>query len=203
MYTCNFSVIVLLLQRYERFNDLKNRNRELKTLLAVGGWNAGSRAFSPMAGTIENRLLFMNSAIDFLRKYKFDGLDLDWEYPTRRGGRPEDKENFAKLVQVKKNVHFAHKYIIDIQHKTKFNKNINFISNVNFVIGIYVPTSFLCLLKLLREAFDREALRSGKPRLLLSAAVPTSKDLVDQAYDITTLAKYVFVMSMNILQYTI
>ncbi|XP_048764579.2 acidic mammalian chitinase-like isoform X2 [Ostrea edulis] len=129
-------------QMYERFNDLKNRNRELKTLLAVGGWNAGSRAFSPMAGTIENRLLFMNSAIDFLRKYKFDGLDLDWEYPTRRGGRPEDKENFAKLVQ------------------------------------------------LLREAFDREALRSGKPRLLLSAAVPTSKDLVDQAYDITTLAKH-------------
>ncbi|XP_061191469.1 chitinase-3-like protein 1 isoform X2 [Saccostrea echinata] len=127
---------------YERFNNLKNKNRELKTLLAVGGWNAGSKAFSPMVASTESRLLFVNSAIDFLRKYGFDGLDLDWEYPTRRGGRPEDKENFAKLV------------------------------------------------KLLREAFDREAQQSGKPRLLLSAAVPTSKELVDQAYDIKTLAKH-------------
>lgn len=86
--------------RYERFNNLKNKNREIKTLLAVGGWNAGSQAFSPMVASIESRLLFVNSVIDFLRKHGFDGLDLDWEYPTRRGGRPEDKENFAKLVKV-------------------------------------------------------------------------------------------------------
>nr|XP_022315646.1 acidic mammalian chitinase-like isoform X1 [Crassostrea virginica] len=129
-------------QMYERFNNLKNKNREIKTLLAVGGWNAGSQAFSPMVASTESRLLFVNTVIDFLRKHGFDGLDLDWEYPTRRGGRPEDKENFAKLV------------------------------------------------KLLREAFDREARQTTKPRLLLSAAVPTSKDLVDQAYDIITLAKY-------------
>lgn len=66
----------------------------------MGGWNAGSGAFSSMVASTESRLLFVNSAIDFLRKYDFDGLDLDWEYPTRRGGRPEDKENFAKLVKV-------------------------------------------------------------------------------------------------------
>ena len=53
-----------------------------------------------MVASIESRLLFVNSVIDFLRKHGFDGLDLDWEYPTRRGGRPEDKENFAKLVKV-------------------------------------------------------------------------------------------------------
>lgn len=66
----------------------------------MGGWNAGSGAFSSMVASTESRLLFVNSAIDFLRKYDFDGLDLDWEYPTRRGGRPEDRENFAKLVKV-------------------------------------------------------------------------------------------------------
>jgi hypothetical protein len=60
-----------------------------------------------------------------------------------------------------------------------------------FIVCTY---EFLSFFKLLREAFDREALRTGKPRLLLSAAVPTSKDLVDQAYDITTLARYVFVL---------
>lgn len=33
------------------------------------------------------------------RKYGFDGLDLDWEYPTQRGGKPFDRENFVSLVK--------------------------------------------------------------------------------------------------------
>lgn len=32
-------------------------------------------------------------------KYHFDGLDLDWEYPTQRGGAAGDRANFAALVQ--------------------------------------------------------------------------------------------------------
>lgn len=33
------------------------------------------------------------------RRYNFDGLDLDWEYPALRGGKPSDKENFVLLVK--------------------------------------------------------------------------------------------------------
>lgn len=136
-----------------------------------------------MVASTESRLLFVNSAIDFLRKYDFDGLDLDWEYPTRRGGRPEDKENFAKLVKV---LFFMmmklYPEVVSILGMIKQSKS--FIQYLWIFLGFF--------LQLLREAFDREAGRTGRPVLLLSAAVPTSKELVDQAYDIITLGKYVY-----------
>lgn len=36
-----------------------------------------------------------------IRKYKFQGADLDWEYPTapERGGRATDPENYVALVR--------------------------------------------------------------------------------------------------------
>ena len=73
----------------------------MKTLLAIGGWNEGSRRFSPLVADPSRRRTFIKSAIRFLRQYNFDGLDLDWEYPSfRDGGKPEDRKNYAKFVSV-------------------------------------------------------------------------------------------------------
>ena len=41
----------------------------------------------------------MSSVVEFLRKFSFDGLDMDWEYPTFRGGSKDDKENYILLLK--------------------------------------------------------------------------------------------------------
>ncbi len=69
---------------YVRFNSLRTYNPNLKTLLAIGGWNEGSTAYSEMVKTQERRTKFIDSVIDMITKYGFDGLDLDWEYPGIR-----------------------------------------------------------------------------------------------------------------------
>ncbi|GIY59439.1 chitotriosidase-1 [Caerostris darwini] len=84
---------------YERFNGLKKKNPQLKTLIAIGGWNEGSTKYSQMARSASSRRTFINSSVEFLQKYGFDGLDLDWEYPALRGGVPEDKGNFVQLLK--------------------------------------------------------------------------------------------------------
>lgn len=97
---------------FERFTALKKVNPKLKTLLAIGGWNEGSIKYSSMASTASDRATFIQSVVEFLEKYDFDGLDLDWEYPAARGGKAEDKANFAALVKEMKAAFVPKNYLL-------------------------------------------------------------------------------------------
>ena len=75
-------------------------NPEIRIVLSVGGWSAGG--FSEAAFTAEGRARFAKTAADLVKKYKLDGIDVDWEYPCISiagiGAAPEDKENFTLLL---------------------------------------------------------------------------------------------------------
>lgn len=88
---------------FSKLNTLKQAHPGLKTLISVGGW-AWSGKFSDMALTEASRTTFADSCVDFIVKYGFNGVDIDWEYPVSGGmstniKRPEDKHNFTLLLK--------------------------------------------------------------------------------------------------------
>lgn len=88
---------------FNRLNTLKLRNPDLKILISIGGWS-WSENFSDAVLTDSLRKGFAQSAVDIIRKYKLDGVDIDWEYPGMPGEqgnvyRPEDKQNFTLMFE--------------------------------------------------------------------------------------------------------
>jgi len=84
---------------YRRFNDMKKVNPNLKTLIAMGGWNEGSVRYSQIFADPAKRQVYVKDAIAFIQKHGFDGLDLDWEYPSQRGGAISDVDVFSALIR--------------------------------------------------------------------------------------------------------
>jgi chitinase len=81
---------------------LRHDNPALTVLVSVGGW-LWSANFSDVSLTAQSRGIFIQSVMDYLKKYDLDGLDVDWEYPGMKGAghpfRSEDAQNFTLLLK--------------------------------------------------------------------------------------------------------
>ncbi|GAA4060031.1 chitinase C-terminal domain-containing protein [Nonomuraea soli] len=89
---------------FNLLNTLKKQNPHAKTLISVGGWaesggyfdDAGNRqasgGFYTMTDSQAAIDTFADSAVSFIRKYGFNGVDIDYEYPTsmKDAGNPLD-----------------------------------------------------------------------------------------------------------------
>lgn len=57
----------------EKFVALKSVNPKCKMMASVGGWNCPPSTFSQMAASPTSRSNFARNTLEFLRKHKFDG----------------------------------------------------------------------------------------------------------------------------------
>ncbi|SFC31876.1 chitinase [Zunongwangia mangrovi] len=87
-------------KRFKKLKNLKAKNPSLNLLISVGGW-ANAPKFPKIASSDISRTQFSNSALQFLKKYDLDGIDLVLEYPKNNESQyfsPENKKNFTSLL---------------------------------------------------------------------------------------------------------
>lgn len=72
----------------------KQNGRKLITLFSVGGWGKGSDPFPALSASNKSRENFARQAVEFCKKYDFDGMDVDWEFPKNE----EEGRNFFLLL---------------------------------------------------------------------------------------------------------
>ncbi len=87
---------------FDQIAEIKRRYPSLKVNLSIGGW--GVDGFSDVAYYEYLRNSFVNNVIEWISKYGFDGVDIDWEYPVNGANgmikaRPSDKTNFTLLMK--------------------------------------------------------------------------------------------------------
>ncbi|ENN79266.1 hypothetical protein YQE_04301, partial [Dendroctonus ponderosae] len=106
-------LLLLPIDGFQRLVNLKSQNSKLKVLASLGGWNEGSEKYSKVVADPTKRAVLVNAVLNFLGKYGFDGLDFDWEYPSRRDSDdPEDKPNFVLMLRELKTAFKPYGYLL-------------------------------------------------------------------------------------------
>ena len=77
---CKLPFYAWIVDFYGKVTDFKKQGK--KVLIAIGGWNdSKGDKYSRLVNNPASRAKFITHVIEWMIKYNFDGLDLDWEYP--------------------------------------------------------------------------------------------------------------------------
>ena len=131
----------------ETFRDVTREQPETSFMFSVqAGWYSGR--FSDAALTSERRQRFARTAIELVRTYNFDGLDIDWEYPDGTI-RESDPQNLVLLLaEIRRQLDEAERAdgqqyelsmaasanpsVIDTQKVAAFNEDVDFLNVMNY-----------------------------------------------------------------------
>ena len=90
------------LRTFRELRRLRRRHAGLRLLLSIGGWDAAPQ-YSDIALTAAGRARFAHSCVRlFIEQQRFDGIDLDWEFPVHGGmnkSRPRDRADATALAR--------------------------------------------------------------------------------------------------------
>ncbi|KAL7648227.1 UNVERIFIED_CONTAM: hypothetical protein RMT77_000130 [Armadillidium vulgare] len=116
----------LIMKPYDPWADINNLFYErvvaykrfgVKVLISLGGWNdsAGDK-YSRLVNNPAARANFNKHALEFLQKWNFDGLDIDWEYPKCWQGEcygpNSDKDGFTEWIKELKVLFQPYGYLV-------------------------------------------------------------------------------------------
>ncbi|CAD5233429.1 unnamed protein product [Bursaphelenchus xylophilus] len=80
---------------YKSLQALKQKDRGLKTILSFGG--ATFAGFPALVASDASRRGFARKLVDFAKHHGFDGVDIDWEFPSGA-----QKHGFTELIKAVK-----------------------------------------------------------------------------------------------------
>ncbi len=98
---------------YGQLAKFKEQYPHISVLISIGGWTLSSQ-FPVIAADSVKRKQFAENAVKFMKQNNFDGIDIDWEFPTNvrqpdkidlqsdEGNpyaKPEDKSNFTLFLK--------------------------------------------------------------------------------------------------------
>ncbi|XP_023313935.1 chitinase-3-like protein 1 [Trichogramma pretiosum] len=132
----------------DELRSLKNKNPNLKIMVAVGGAST-SGSFSPSVSSPDVLQRFVDNLYNLVKQYGLDGIDLDWEYPSQA-----EKENFSQLTRKLKErlsqdnlLLSAAVYSVNLEHGRGYDipeisKNLDFINLMTYDLrGAWAPAT--------------------------------------------------------------
>lgn len=96
---------------YDKFVALKEKNPNLKVMIAMGATKYGNNLAKLVANNTEfagNIDKFVVSSVAFLKRFQFDGLHLEWQYSYQ----VPHQEGFSYLVAALRNTFRKHGYLL-------------------------------------------------------------------------------------------